>query len=90
MTAGADRLAHRRDRRLSVDHGPGDRLTDRQHEVLRRLALGHKLDRIAADLQISRTTVQNHRQNALNAYGGGCTFDLFRAVGWLVVPEARA
>lgn len=88
---GAAPFVDRCDRPHSA--GPGcdasDRLTDAQHDVIRRLALGHTWDRIAADLGITYHTVANHRTAALNAFDGGSTIDLFRDIGWLRVPPQR-
>ncbi len=49
--------------RLSED--PGDRLTDREREILRAIALGHTSKEIGINLGISPRTVDRHRANMM-------------------------
>jgi DNA-binding NarL/FixJ family response regulator len=51
-------------RRLAATDAP--RLTDRETEVLRRVAKGLSYKQIASRLVVSHRTVQNHVQNTLN------------------------
>jgi DNA-binding CsgD family transcriptional regulator len=61
-------------------------LTGREYEVVRRRALGHTWERLAADLGMARDTAFNHRRHAYEKYEASCFPDLLRAMGWLVVP----
>lgn len=45
--------------------GIGSKLTPREHEVVRRVALGDTTRRIAADLYLSPATVRTHIRNAM-------------------------
>lgn len=48
--------------RLAADReGPPDGLSDREVEVLRLIALGHTAAQIAAELHLSRRTIETHR-----------------------------
>lgn len=66
----------------------GTRLTPRQWEVVRRLALGQTWKVICADLQISRMTMWRYRQEARERYGVQTVVELYAALGWLEVPAA--
>ena len=47
----------------------GDILSVREKEILRLIIEGKSTNEIALELFISRTTVNNHRQNMLNRVG---------------------
>lgn len=64
----------------------GTRLTPRQYEVVRRLALGQKWDVICADLGISRMTLARYVQEARERYNVQTKPELWAALGWLQVP----
>ena len=55
----------------AVERARGERiaLTGREHEVLRRLAMGHDAGRIAQDLGISRYTTRDHIKAVLGKLG---------------------
>jgi DNA-binding CsgD family transcriptional regulator len=53
----------------SVDHGLPDRLTAREGEILRLVALGRTNKEIAAELVVSVHTVERHVQNAYRKIG---------------------
>jgi DNA-binding NarL/FixJ family response regulator len=57
--------------RLRRDDGPvpGETLSRREREILRRLAAGDNASRISADLGISVQTVRKHIQNTLGKLG---------------------
>ena len=74
-------------REVFVDQS--ERLSPREREVVRRLALGQTWDQIVAELGITRQTVANHRASAMTRYGGGVLVDLLREIGWLHVPDGR-
>lgn len=63
ITALIERL-HRQD-----EPTPGESLSGREREILRRLAAGDNASRIAADLGISVQTVRKHIQNTLGKLG---------------------
>jgi DNA-binding NarL/FixJ family response regulator len=63
ITALIERL-HRHD-----EPAPGESLSRREREILRRLAAGDNASRIAADLEISVQTVRKHIQNTLGKLG---------------------
>lgn len=65
----------------------GTRLTERQYEAVRRLALGQTWAVIIADMGISRNSLKGLRNGALARYDVSCLADLWRAMGWLQVPE---
>ena len=68
-------------------------LTQRQHEIQVRRALGQSLVVIAYDLKISDQTVKNHITRMYNNLGVETLPDAFRRIGWLRVPgveEAEA
>ena len=63
-------------------------LTPRQREVLRLLAQGKRMKEIAADLNISVRTVENHKAQLLQVLSLGSTADLVRfAIKQHIVPE---
>ena len=66
------------------------RLTPREAEVVRRIALGGgrgwRCQGVAESLGISRSTMYRHLHNAEAKYGVSSVIDLFRALGWLRVP----
>ena len=63
-------------------------LTPRQREVLRLLAQGRRMKEIAAELDISVRTVENHKAHLLQVLGLGSTADLVRfAIKQHIVPE---
>src|SRR5262245_49339116 len=71
---------------------PGDtaerELTPRQRDVLRLLAQGKRMKEIAAELDISVRTVENHRAQLSQALGLTSTADLVRfAIKQHIVPE---
>lgn len=74
---------------LATPAGAVDReLTTRQREVLRLLAQGKRMKEIAADLDISVRTVENHKSQLLHVLGLENTADLVRfAVKQRIVPE---
>jgi two-component system invasion response regulator UvrY len=53
-----------------------DRLSNREFEILRLLASGHTVSRIAADLSLSIKTVSTHRTRLLKKLGLTSTADL--------------
>ena len=63
-------------------------LTPRQREVLRLLAQGKRMKEIAAELNISVRTVENHKAHLLQVLSLGSTADLVRfAIKQHIVPE---
>jgi DNA-binding NarL/FixJ family response regulator len=63
-------------------------LTPRQREVLRLLAQGKRMKEIAADLDISVRTVENHKAHLLQVLNLGSTADLVRfAIKQHIVPD---
>jgi DNA-binding NarL/FixJ family response regulator len=63
-------------------------LTPRQREVLRLLAQGKRMKEIAAELDISVRTVENHKAHLLQVLSLGTTADLVRfAIKQHIVPE---
>jgi DNA-binding NarL/FixJ family response regulator len=63
-------------------------LTPRQREVLRLLAQGKRMKEIAAELDISVRTVENHKAHLLQVLSLGSTADLVRfAIKQHIVPE---
>lgn len=57
---------------------PGEALTPRQREVLRRLAEGQRVKAIAADLRISVRTVETHKYELMHLLGIDNTVDLVK------------
>jgi len=51
--------------------GPMAELTSRQREILELVLAGHPSKIIAADLRISRRTVENHRASIMKKTGAG-------------------
>jgi DNA-binding NarL/FixJ family response regulator len=76
-------------RRLSSPaDGPERELTPRQREVLRLLAQGKRMKEIAAELDISVRTVENHKAQLLQTLGLDSTADLVRfAIKQHIVPD---
>lgn len=64
------------------------RLTDREWEILRTAALGLTTPAIAHRLGISEQTVKNHLTRAYFLLDVDGKVAAFRALGWLVVPDA--
>ena len=63
-------------------------LTMRQREVLRLLAQGKRMKEIAAELDISVRTVENHKAHLQHILGLASTADLVRfAIKQHIVPE---
>ena len=63
-------------------------LTPRQRDVLRLLAQGKRMKEIAAELDISVRTVENHKAQLLQVLSLGSTADLVRfAIKQHIVPE---
>ena len=63
-------------------------LTPRQRDVLRLLAQGKRMKEIAAELDISVRTVENHKAHLLQTLSLGSTADLVRfAIKQHIVPE---
>ena len=64
----------------------GESLTDRESEVLRRIALGYSNKEIAAELDISVKTVEAHKANALRKLDMHSRIDIVRYAilqGWM-------
>src|SRR5262245_2450579 len=76
-------------RNLSTPSEAAEReLTPRQREVLRLLAQGKRMKEIAAELDISVRTVENHKAHLLQVLGLSSTADLVRfAIKQHIVPE---
>jgi DNA-binding NarL/FixJ family response regulator len=63
-------------------------LTPRQRDVLRLLAQGKRMKEIAAELDLSVRTVENHKAHLLHLLSLGSTADLVRfAIKQRIVPE---
>jgi DNA-binding NarL/FixJ family response regulator len=63
-------------------------LTPRQREVLRLLAQGKRMKEIAAELDLSVRTVENHKAHLLQVLSLGSTAELVRfAIKQHIVPE---
>lgn len=72
----------------SSRESPEVELTLRQREVLRLLAQGKRMKEIAAELDISVRTVENHKANLLQVLNLESTADLVRfAIKHRIVPE---
>lgn len=72
--------------RVPVEAASGARLTDRESEVLRLVAVGHSNVEIAARLDISVKTVEVHKANAMRKLGLTGRVDVIRygvLQGWL-------
>jgi DNA-binding NarL/FixJ family response regulator len=76
-------------RNLNSPADPAAReLTPRQRDVLRLLAQGKRMKEIAAELDISVRTVENHKAHLLQVLSLGSTADLVRfAIKQHIVPE---
>jgi DNA-binding NarL/FixJ family response regulator len=75
-------------RNLSSPDNAERELTDRQREVLRLLAQGKRMKEIAAELDISVRTVENHKFHLLQTLGLESTADLVRfAIKQRIVPD---
>ena len=64
----------------------GSKLTDRESEVLRYIALGHSNNEIAERLDISVKTVEAHKANSLRKLGMSNRIDIVRYAilqGWM-------
>ena len=67
----------------------GQRLTQREADVLKRMALGQTNKETATDLRISIKTVEVHRTNGMRKLGMGGRTDVVRYAvlkGWLTDP----
>jgi DNA-binding NarL/FixJ family response regulator len=72
--------------RPRTDAEPGAKLTERESEVLRRVAIGHSNVEIAAQLDISVKTVEVHKTNAMRKLELRGRVDVIRygvLQGWL-------
>ena len=68
---------------------PAPRVSDREKEVLRLMAIGHSNKEIAAQLQISVKTVEVHKANAMRKLALRGRIDIVRFAllqGWLQDP----
>lgn len=65
----------------------GDVLTPRQFEVVRRFAHGQKWPVICREMHISRSTLSDHRKDALDRTGSATMNEVWMKLGWLNVPE---
>jgi DNA-binding NarL/FixJ family response regulator len=76
-------------RNLTAPAGTVEReLTPRQRDVLRLLAQGRRMKEIAAELDLSVRTVENHKAHLLQVLGLTSTADLVRfAIKQRIVPE---
>lgn len=63
------RMALDRDRTTRAVRGQLDELTDREQDVLRRVAEGHLNKQIASDLGVAERTVKFHRRNLMRKLG---------------------
>jgi two-component system response regulator NreC len=65
---------------------PRPRLTERESEVLRLIAIGHSNKEVATQLKISVKTVEVHKANAMRKLGLTGRVDVIRygvLQGWL-------
>jgi len=74
-------LARWRDAPARVHARAADRLTEREREVLRLIALGHTNAEIAAMLYVSVRTVENHRSSLMRKLGVRTRAELVRQAG---------
>lgn len=84
----ATRVAGTLIRRRPADP-PRSRITERETEVLRRMALGHSNKEIAAALDVAVKTVEVHKANAMRKLGLRGRIDVVRFAvlqGWLQEP----
>lgn len=73
----------------AVKRSAKPRLTRRETDVLKRMALGQTVKETAADLRISLKTVEVHRTNAMAKLGLKARTDVVRyavLLGWLADP----
>jgi DNA-binding NarL/FixJ family response regulator len=73
-------------RKVQVNAETGAKLTERESEVLRLVAVGHSNVEIAARLDISVKTVEAHKTNAMRKLGLTGRVDVIRygvLQGWL-------
>jgi DNA-binding NarL/FixJ family response regulator len=71
------------------DDPPRSRITERETEVLRRMALGHSNKEIAQALDVAVKTVEVHKANAMRKLGLRGRIDVVRFAvlqGWLHEP----
>jgi DNA-binding NarL/FixJ family response regulator len=72
--------------RFAPPHTQPPRITDREAEVLRLIAVGHSNKEIAASLNLSVKTVEVHKANAMRKLGLAGRIDIVRYAllqGWL-------
>jgi two-component system response regulator NreC len=74
----AIRVAARGARQSSEPAGPPDDLSDRELEVLRRIALGHTNAEIAEQLYLSIRTIESHRAHIQHKTGRASRAELVR------------
>jgi two-component system response regulator NreC len=78
------------DTKLQAD-AQADPLSDREHEVLRLLALGHTNQEIAEQLFISVRTAETHRAHIMRKLRLGSRAELVRyALAHQLLPAASA
>ena len=65
---------------------PRDVLTERQYELVRLRALGFTFKAAADWMGISVTTAKRELRHIHEALGATCDADIYRDLGWLVVP----
>ena len=65
---------------------PRDVLTDRQYQLVRLRALGFTFKAAADWMGISVTTAKRELRHIHEALGATCDADIYRDLGWLVVP----
>lgn len=73
-----ERLAELQDRGVQITDEAYGSLSPREQEILRLLAEGHSVRKIADRLCISRKTVENHRTNIMAKLGLHSSMDLVR------------
>jgi len=78
VSAAASQAAILREMRTSPTELPHTRLTRREREVFDMLVAGHKISRIARDLDLSIKTVSTHKTNLLAKMDAETTADLVR------------
>lgn len=74
---------------LKLGRTAGSRITDRENEVLRLVALGHSNKEIASALDVSVKTIEVHKGNAMRKLGMNGRIDVVRYAllqGWLREP----
>ena len=65
---------------------PRDVLTERQYELVRLRALGFTFKGAAEWMGVSMTTAKREMRHIHEALGATCDADIYRDLGWLVVP----